>query len=148
MTREEIKMKWKNDGIEASEAGTKMHYNIECFYNGMDVEDDGSLEWKYFSEFNEAVGNELTPYRTEWMVWDKELRLAWAVDMLFENPDGTLQIYDWKRSKKVVKENSHAPKGHGPGSTTWGVRNAGKCANKYPKNWGQKGMKSNSNGNE
>ena len=108
MTREEIKMKWNNDSIEASEAGTKMHYNIECFYNGMDVEDDGSLEWKYFREFNEAVGNELTPYRTEWMVWDKELRLAGSVDMLFENPDGTLQIYDWKRSKKVVKENKWA----------------------------------------
>ena len=108
MTREEIKMKWKNDGIEASEAGTNMHYNIECFYNGIDVEDDGSLEWKYFREFDEAVGNELTPYRTEWMVWDKELRLAGSVDMLFENPDGTLQIYDWKRSKKVVKENKWA----------------------------------------
>ena len=108
MTREEIKMKWNNDSIEASEAGTKMHYNIECFYNGMDVEDDGSLEWKYFREFNESVGNELTPYRTEWMVWDKELRLAGSVDMLFENPDGTLQIYDWKRSKKVVKENKWA----------------------------------------
>ena len=108
MTREEIKMKWKNDGTEASVAGTNMHYNIECYYNGMDVEDDGSLEWKYFREFNEAVGNELTPYRTEWMVWDKELRLAGSVDMLFENPDGTLQIYDWKRSKKVVKENKWA----------------------------------------
>ena len=108
MTREEIKMKWKNDGIEASEAGTNMHYNIECFYNGIDVEDDGSLEWKYFREFDEAVGNKLTPYRTEWMVWDKELRLAGSVDMLFENPDGTLQIYDWKRSKKVVKENKWA----------------------------------------
>ena len=32
MTREEIKMKWKNDGIVASDSGTKMHYNIECFY--------------------------------------------------------------------------------------------------------------------
>ena len=108
MTREEIKMKWKNDGNEASVAGTNMHYNIECFYNGIDVEDDGSLEWKYFREFNEAVGKNLTPYRTEWMVWDKELRLAGSVDMLFENPDGTLQIYDWKRSKKVVKENKWA----------------------------------------
>ena len=104
MTREEIKMKWKNDGIVASDAGTKMHYNIECFYNEMDVEDDGSLEWKYFKEFNDSLEKKLTPYRTEWMVWDRELRLAGSVDMLFENPDGTLQIYDWKRSKKVVKE--------------------------------------------
>jgi hypothetical protein len=108
MTRGEIKMKWKNDGIEASEAGTKMHYNIECFYNEMQVEDDGSLEWQYFKEFNEEVGSKLMPYRTEWMVWDKDLRLAGSVDMLFENPDGTLQIYDWKRSKKIVKENKWA----------------------------------------
>ena len=55
MTREEIKMKWKNDAIVASHAGTKMHYNIECFYNEMDVEDDGSLEWKYFKEFNDSL---------------------------------------------------------------------------------------------
>ena len=47
-------MKWKNDGIVASEAGTKMHYNIECFYNGIDVEDDGSLEWKYFKQFRSS----------------------------------------------------------------------------------------------
>ena len=85
-----------------------MHYNIECFYNEIDVEDDGSLEWKYFKEFNDSLEKKLTPYRTEWMVWDRELRLAGSVDMLFENPDGTLQIYDWKRSKKVVKENRWA----------------------------------------
>ncbi len=104
MTREEIKMKWKNDGIEASEAGTKMHYNIECFYNEMQVEDDESLEWKYFKEFEASIGSKLVPYRTEWMVWDKELRLAGSVDMIFENPDGTLQIYDWKRSKAIKRK--------------------------------------------
>ena len=53
-------------------------------------------------------------------------------------------------NKKVVKENdSKKNTGHGPGSGTWGVKSVGKVANKYPKNWGQKGMKSNSNsGNE
>jgi len=52
-------------------------------------------------------------------------------------------------NKKVVKENeSKKNAGHGPGSKTWGA-NPGKVANKYPKGWGQKGMKSNSNsGNE
>ena len=49
-------------------------------------------------------------------------------------------------NKKVVKENdSKKNTGHGPGSGTWGVKSVGKVANKYPKNWGQKGMKSNSN---
>ena len=124
MTREEIKMKWKNDGIVASEAGTKMHYNIECFYNEMEVEDDGSSEWKYFKEFEDTIGSKLAPYRTEWMVWDKELRLAGSVDMIFENPDGTLQIYDWKRSKAIKKENKWASAlvdciSHLPDSNFW-----------------------------
>ncbi len=58
-----------------------------------------------------------------------------------------------KDTKKVVKEAgsspvpSSAPKGHGPGNSTWGVKGVSKVANKYPKNWGQKGMKSHS-GNE
>jgi len=106
MTPDEIKTKWKNDGRAASEAGTIMHLNIEYFYNGLDVdEDDSSLEWAYFKQFEEKVGSSLNPYRTEWMVWDQELRLAGSVDMIFENPDGTLQIYDWKRSKEIKKDN-------------------------------------------
>jgi len=105
MTKVEIKDKWKKEGFAASEAGTIMHYNIECFYNRMDVEDDGSLEWKYFKEFNSTLSSELLPYRTEWMIWDKRLRLAGSVDMLFETPDGTLHIYDWKRSKEIKKDN-------------------------------------------
>ncbi len=51
-------------------------------------------------------------------------------------------------NKKVVKEEQGKKNtGHGPGNSTWGVKNAGKCANKYPPKWGQKGMKSHS-GNE
>lgn len=33
MTKEEIKQSWDNNCKEASEAGTKMHYYIECYYN-------------------------------------------------------------------------------------------------------------------
>ena len=38
MTPDEIKKMWSDNGAEASAAGTKMHYDIECFYNDMDVE--------------------------------------------------------------------------------------------------------------
>ena len=31
MTPDEIKALWEQNGKEASEAGTKMHYDIECF---------------------------------------------------------------------------------------------------------------------
>jgi len=38
------------------------------------------------------------------MVFYEELRLSGSIDMIFENPDGTLQIYDWKRCKDIVNE--------------------------------------------
>jgi len=104
MTKREIKDLWKKNGREAAEAGTKMHLDIECFYNNMEVEVDVEcVEWKYFEEFENEIGNKLEPYRTEWMIWDKELRFAGSIDMVYENTDGTLLIYDWKRSKGIEK---------------------------------------------
>jgi ATP-dependent exoDNAse (exonuclease V) beta subunit len=46
------------------------------------------------------------PYRTEWMVYYEELKLSGSIDMVFELPDGTLQIYDWKRSKEIVHDSA------------------------------------------
>ena len=37
------------------------------------------------------------------MIWHEELRFAGSIDMVYENPDGTLSIYDWKRSKEIKK---------------------------------------------
>ena len=35
------------------------------------------------------------------MIYHEELRLAGSIDMIFENEDGSLQIYDWKRCKEI-----------------------------------------------
>jgi len=104
MTKEEIKLLWDNNGKEASEAGTKMHYDIECFYNNCPNEND-SIEYKYFLEFAKNHQN-LIPYRTEWMVFHEEHKIAGSIDMIFENEDGSLSIYDWKRCKDIVKTSS------------------------------------------
>jgi len=98
---EEIKAGWEKNRDSAANAGTKLHYDIECYYNGFPQKND-SVEYKYFLNFLEATKN-LVPYRTEWMIWDKELMFAGSIDMVFENPDGTLMIYDWKRSKDIKK---------------------------------------------
>lgn len=101
MTPDEIKAAWDKNRDEAATAGTKMHYDIECYYNDIDVEND-SVEFKYFMEF--VVDHpDLVPYRTEWTVYDKELKLAGSIDMVYENEDGTLRIYDWKRSKGIIR---------------------------------------------
>ena len=101
-TKEEIKELWKKNGIEAAVSGTKMHYDIECFYNGKFNNND-SIEFEYFKQFYEDH-KELKPYRTEMLVYDEELKFAGAIDMLFENEDGSLMIYDWKRCKNIEKK--------------------------------------------
>lgn len=103
MDKEEIKQQWADLGKAASEAGTRLHYNIECFYNKIDITDD-SIEYKFFKEFVKDYQH-LKPFRTEWMIYDEEIKLAGSVDMLFKNDDGTLDIYDWKRSKNIKREN-------------------------------------------
>lgn len=103
-TKKEIKDGWTANGKLASEAGTNMHYNIERFYNNMEVEDN-SIEFKYFKEFQQDYRH-LKPYRTEWMIYDEKLKFAGSVDMLFQNKDGSLDIYDWKRCKEIKKTNS------------------------------------------
>ena len=104
-TVDEIKSEWKNSGVRAAEAGTKLHYDIESYYNNISRENN-SKEYEYFTKFVKDYPH-LKPYRTEWMIWDKELKFAGSIDMVFENPDGTLMIYDWKRSKKIKKTDKY-----------------------------------------
>ena len=83
-TPEEIKKIWSDNGKQASTAGTKMHYDIECYYNDQDVEvEEDCIEWKYFENFEQDLGQFMEPYRTEWMVYDEDLKFAGSIDMIF-----------------------------------------------------------------
>jgi len=61
-------------------------------------------EWQYFLDFLKNNPT-LKPYRTEWMIYHEDLKLSGSIDMVYENPDGTLLIYDWKRSKEINRVN-------------------------------------------
>jgi len=104
MTREEIKAQWETNRDNSARQGTQMHYDIECFYNNMDVSNN-SIEYKWFLDFeNKRDKDKLTPYRTEMIVYDEELKLVGSIDMLFEEKDGSLHIYDWKRCREIKKQ--------------------------------------------
>lgn len=132
MSIEDIKGLWNNNASIVSNEGTKMHFDIECFMNQNLVDendipisythqelldiyneeiDNGILppntsdEWLFFLKFVKAFPN-LKPYRTEWVVYNEDIKLAGSIDMVYENPDGTLSIYDWKRVKEITKTNS------------------------------------------
>jgi ATP-dependent exoDNAse (exonuclease V) beta subunit len=121
-TREEIKMTWEKNRDEAARLGTEMHETIECYYNGaiaLAVADNGAIALDngaialnngaiaYFMNYIKTHALTLVPYRTEWMVYDEEVRIAGSIDMLYEDPsgDGSLMIYDWKRAKEIKKIN-------------------------------------------
>jgi hypothetical protein len=125
MTPDEIKDQWSNNGASVSGAGTDMHFEIECFMNNPNVmtpythndlyqdylktatnHNDKTLEWKYFIEYVRDHPD-LTPYRTEWTIYDEELKLAGSIDMVYEKPNGTLVIYDWKRAKEITAVNKY-----------------------------------------
>ena len=103
MTKQQILADWDRNRDSASGAGTNMHYDIECYFNKCEVANT-SVEFSWFLDFVRDYP-ELRPYRTEWMVYYEELKLSGSIDMIFELPDGTLQIYDWKRCKEIVYEN-------------------------------------------
>ena len=135
MTADAIKASWDTNRDAAAAAGTAMHYNIECYYNGLSVppDDAASPEFCYFMQFQSDHAAKLRAYRTEWTVFDEAVRISGSIDMVYENldpatgePDGTLSIYDWKRCKEIkkvpfgAKDYSHTPAiAHIPDTNYW-----------------------------
>jgi len=124
LSAEQIKTLWSSN-VEAA-AGTALHYQIECFMNNPkfttgdythqdlyanyiitnpDYKTTTPLEWQYFIQFIQETPH-LKPYRTEWTVYNEDIKIAGSIDMIYENPDGTLSIYDWKRTKNITRINN------------------------------------------
>nr|QFG73656.1 MAG: hypothetical protein [Megaviridae environmental sample] len=103
MSAEAIKKQWDDLGKEASNLGSIMHLNIEKHYNEHPYEDD-SPEFKMFLQFAQDYKH-LKPFRTEMIVFSEYYMLAGSIDMIFEDQEGNLLVYDWKRSKEFKYEN-------------------------------------------
>ena len=125
LTPEQIKKQWDSNKDFVSSAGTDLHYEIECFNNNERLSrdytnkelyniylvdnnlthDSKAIEWQYFINFVKD-NPDLKPYRTEWLVYHDDVKISGSIDMIYENPDGTLSIYDWKRSKNITRINN------------------------------------------
>lgn len=141
MTAEEIKQGWKNNGEEASNAGTDLHRAIELYWNEQSSPNplplwlgqvQQSKEYGYFLKFVKIFSDKFPqyePYRTEWRIRDLDRRLAGTIDMTFRSKDnGNIIIVDWKRSKEIKYVNPtdrFAEYGYGP-VCTWTNCNANK----------------------
>lgn len=115
-----LRDEWDSKGCLASQVGTYLHKQIEDYLNGkrdiemlcntcytgcyLQVHDtiDITREWTFFKAFHSVVG--YTPFRTEWRVYDTDARIAGTIDLVCSCPDGTYEIYDWKRSNKIYPD--------------------------------------------
>ena len=126
MSPEQIKSQWNTNKDAVAGAGTDLHFEIECFNNDKRFTFDYTnkelveiylsnfkhklhekpLEWQYFINFIKDHPH-LKPYRTEWLVFNEDIKISGSIDMVYENPDGSLSIYDWKRSKNITRINQY-----------------------------------------
>lgn len=108
MSRDEILEAWSKEASEASQAGTSLHQAIECYYKTGKLPPtpmSETVEWSHFMKFVHDHQH-LRPYKSEWRVFDEDLKLAGTIDMTFTSGnDRNIMIYDWKRSKRIVKAN-------------------------------------------
>jgi len=108
MTPEQVKQKWYMNAA----LGTELHEHIETFLNlephgcqgvkdvsheallnyfNILVNDDeypiknSSSEWNYFINFVKDT-KEFIPYRTEWSVFDLDLKISGSIDMVYKIP--------------------------------------------------------------
>lgn len=99
-----IKALWNENGEQQAALGTAMHADIEKFYDDPDSVQNNSKEWQQFLQFAKDHRH-LAPLNKEWRVWDRVVPIAGTIDMVFAHPDGTVSIYDWKRSKEFKHQN-------------------------------------------
>jgi hypothetical protein len=125
MNPHQIKNLWSSNSSNVSGAGTDLHFEIECFMNEKLLPDGYThehlynlymsqykgmhhsrpIEWQYFINFVKDFP-QLKPYRTEWTIYHEDVKISGSVDMIYENDDGTLSIYDWKRAKNITRVNN------------------------------------------
>ena len=121
-----LKEEWDCKGKLSRDSGTFLHKQIENYFLGLNVENkfvfnyNGNYiqnsttinidkELEYFKNF--ISDYTIKPYRTEWRIFDKKNMIAGTIDLISKNGE-TFDIYDWKRSENVFKNNPFQ-KGYG-----------------------------------
>lgn len=107
---------WDVKGACSRDVGTFMHLQIENYYKGLPYqqkylfkykgkyvhkEELINLECEYMQFMEFLRKHEFKPFRTEWTIYDEELKIAGTIDMIHKRRN-VFDIYDWKRSHRIV----------------------------------------------
>lgn len=116
MTDDEIKKQWETTKVDASEKGTAIHNDIDHYnklildpeYAGLKINRFINMDnpsWKLYERFR-AEHPEWRLVKTEWRLFDEDFKIAGTIDALFQNKQGEYILVDWKRCKKINREQS------------------------------------------
>jgi hypothetical protein len=123
LTDQEIKDLWEINRNNTASQGTDLHRRIEDFFSVPCARDSNHTqfleiylnsserkadhmedpEWLGFLNFVREHPNYI-PYRSEWRIFNRRLRIAGTIDMMYKDPQtNTFIMVDWKRSKLIEK---------------------------------------------
>ena len=89
---------WEKKSLLSRNTGTEMHAQIELFYNG----ERASVDEKFLSFHARITQRGYEAFRTEFMIFDENHKLAGCIDMLYYNVrSGKFLMADWKRTEKI-----------------------------------------------
>ena len=133
-TPEQIKAGWDLNRDEAAAAGTEMHANIERWASPPSppswVKTNKDL-LEYNNELNAIVPDhyldfvkdhpDLIPYRTEWMIFDEDVRIAGSIDMVGLGGNPLQPPLETSVTQATHKINPNSPQEGGVGGIPPGV---------------------------
>jgi hypothetical protein len=106
MSAKEVAEMWSDKGKVARDKGTFLHEQIENYYLGEEYSE--TEEFNLFKQFLEKH-TDLEPFRSEWRIFDEKYNIAGTIDLLAKNGENSFDIYDWKRSKKIINTFNNLP---------------------------------------
>lgn len=84
----------------------KTHLNIHNYIQrNVEISPLKDKIFEQFHTFYRRNFESISPYRTNWKIFDNESCILGTVDLLSDNHDGTFTIYNWKINGKIKQNN-------------------------------------------
>lgn len=106
MTPEHVEEMWRKKGEKSANDGKFLHEQIENYFLNKPYK--VSKEFYLFEKFI-SEHKHIKPFRSEWTIFDEKHLIAGTIDLLGKNGDN-YEIYDWKRSSKIIDKITLEPK--------------------------------------
>ena len=105
MSFAEVKDFWGRNGMYARNRGTYVHYMAECALEGLPFHAD-EPEMQVFFWFLQTymIPAQAKIYSTEQEILYLDADVAGSVDAVFQLPDGSFVVVDWKVSEKLKRQ--------------------------------------------